>query len=63
MLILININETDCDINIVIKDFSALLNEISFDKFGRTYKVKMIISIHRVLGLIKNVKGIKLTSI
>ena len=28
-----NINEAGCDINIVIKDFSALLNEISF---GRT---------------------------
>ena len=31
-----NINEAGCDINIVIKDFSALLNEISFDRFGRT---------------------------
>ena len=36
-----NINEAGCDINIVIKDFYALLNEISFDRFGRTYYATM----------------------
>ena len=39
--ILRNINEAGCDINIVINDFSALLNEISFDRFGRTYYATM----------------------
>ena len=41
MCILRNINEAGCDINIVINDFSALLDEISFDRFGRTYYATM----------------------